>query len=209
MRRHNKKAALELSINAIVVLILAITILGLGLGFIKKQFSGLGEQFESVSAEMKGEIIEKIRSSGELLVFNMVEIDAQIGKPTVLYVGIKNTGAETTCFKTYIECMSALKGDCSVANPGQKMSVGGASLAGEVPTAGDNWFEMFEEVDIEGNDVGVYPITLQIPGKVRPDTYLLKFEVFKAESGECGGSPLWPNDVETPYQSKQFYVNVR
>ncbi len=31
--RHNKKAGLNLSINAIVVLILAITMLGLGLSF--------------------------------------------------------------------------------------------------------------------------------------------------------------------------------
>ena len=35
-----KKASLNLSINAIVVLILAITMLGLGLGFIRSMFKG-------------------------------------------------------------------------------------------------------------------------------------------------------------------------
>jgi len=38
--RPNKKASLNLSINAIVVLILAITMLGLGLGFIRTMFKG-------------------------------------------------------------------------------------------------------------------------------------------------------------------------
>ena len=72
----NRKAALQLSINAIVVLILAITILGLGLGFIKGQFGALEKQFAGVSSEIKSELINKIRNSGELLVFNQVELEA-------------------------------------------------------------------------------------------------------------------------------------
>ncbi|MBW3002327.1 hypothetical protein KY338_04150, partial [Candidatus Woesearchaeota archaeon] len=100
----NKKAALQLSINAIVILILAITILGLGLGFIKSQFGALTEQFGAVSAEIKSSLIEKIKESGELLVFNRAEIDAKIGKPEEFYIGIKNTasakeGSATICFR--------------------------------------------------------------------------------------------------------------
>ncbi len=40
----NKKAAMELSINAIVILVLAITMLGLGLGFTKSMFAKFGEK---------------------------------------------------------------------------------------------------------------------------------------------------------------------
>lgn len=203
----NKKGSLQLSINAIVILILAITILGLGLGFIKKQFSSLGEQFESVSAEIKGEIIEKIRSSGELLVFNKVEIDATVGKPDTFYIGIKNTGGEPNCFRTYVECVRALKGSCDPAQPGVPVPVGGINIRGDQPSADNAWFQMFDEVDISGGDVGVFPVTIQIPGRVSPDTYLLSFEVYKTDSGDCG-NPQWPNQEE-PYQSKQFYINVR
>ncbi|MBS3127550.1 hypothetical protein J4410_00200 [Candidatus Woesearchaeota archaeon] len=39
----HKKAALELSINAIVIIVLAMTLLGLGLGFIRNQFSEIGD----------------------------------------------------------------------------------------------------------------------------------------------------------------------
>ena len=40
----HKKASLELSINAIVILVLAITMLGLGLGFTKGMFGQLKSQ---------------------------------------------------------------------------------------------------------------------------------------------------------------------
>ncbi len=203
----NKKASLQLSINAIVILILAITILGLGLGFIKKQFSSLGEQFEAVSAEIKGEIIEKIRQSGDLLVFNKVEIQATIGKPDTFYVGIKNTGGETNCFRTYVQCIRALKGNCDPAQPGVAIPVGGVDIMEQRPNADNEWFQLFDQVDIEGGDVGVFPVTLQIPGKVSPDTYLMSFEIYKADTGDCT-SPAWPT-ATTPYQSKQFYINVR
>lgn len=46
--RHNKKASLELSINAIVIIILAISLLGLGLMFMKNFMSKGSEQFGSI-----------------------------------------------------------------------------------------------------------------------------------------------------------------
>ena len=42
----SKKAALELSVTAIVILILAIVMLGLGLGFIRGMFTKVSTQFE-------------------------------------------------------------------------------------------------------------------------------------------------------------------
>lgn len=202
-----KKGSLQLSINAIVILILAITILGLGLGFIKKQFGSLGEQFEAVSSEIKGEIIEKIRGSGDLLVFNRVEIAATVGKPDTFYVGVKNTGGEPNCFRTYVQCIRALKGSCDPAQPGVPVPVGGIDIMNNQPTADNEWFQLFDEVDIDGGNVGVFPVTIQIPGKVNPDTYLMSYEVYKSDSGDCN-SPVWPTSV-TPYQEKQFYINVR
>ncbi|MBU0628681.1 MAG: hypothetical protein KKC75_05795 [Nanoarchaeota archaeon] len=50
--RRNKKAAMELSVTAIVVLILAIVMLGLGLGFIRGMFSKVSSNFdEQISTE--------------------------------------------------------------------------------------------------------------------------------------------------------------
>ena len=38
----NKKASLEMSIQAIVIVVLAMTLLGLGLGFIRGMFKNIG-----------------------------------------------------------------------------------------------------------------------------------------------------------------------
>jgi hypothetical protein len=50
---RNKKADLSLSTNAIVVLIIAITILGLALGFTRSIFNNLGKKIGDVSGQTK------------------------------------------------------------------------------------------------------------------------------------------------------------
>ena len=57
-----KRSSLNLSINAIVVLILAITMLGLGLGFIRNVFGSTTENFEQVSQQIKDMAITEINN---------------------------------------------------------------------------------------------------------------------------------------------------
>ena len=52
----SKKGSLNLSINAIVVLILAITMLGLGLGFMKTMFGKVSEDFLNASVRINADI---------------------------------------------------------------------------------------------------------------------------------------------------------
>lgn len=137
--RH-KKASLQLSINAIVVLILAITLLGLGLGFIKKQFGAVEAQFTAVGEEIKSGIIEKIQASGELLVFNRIDVTVGKGKPEDFYMGIKNTQTAEDQFTVTFECISAIGGSC--------------------PTDASDWFQTFELYEIQSGQVGVLPVTL-------------------------------------------------
>ncbi|MEM4264000.1 MAG: hypothetical protein QW666_03865 [Candidatus Woesearchaeota archaeon] len=201
----NKKAALEISINAIVVLILAITILGLGLGFIKSQFGTVSEQFTQVSSEIKSSLIEKIKESGELLVFNRAEIEAKVGKPEAFYVGVKNTASGekgSVCFRLAIKCLRPLNPDNTcTATVDRNAAVGGKDDMGNTPV--ENWVKMFEEVDIKNADVGVFPITLQI-AKALPDTYLMEFNVYKSSlNGDCENA----GDFEI-YQSKQFFIKL-
>jgi hypothetical protein len=35
----------------------------------------------------------------------------------------------------------------------------------------------------------------------------MKYEVYKTDTGDCS-SPVWPTST-TPYQDRQFYINVR
>jgi hypothetical protein len=208
----NKKAALELSINAIVVLILAITILGLGIGFIRSQFGALGKQFTEVSSEIRSQLIEKIKESGDLLVFNRAELAAGIGKKDVFYIGIKNTGSnanpdkDSICFRTGIRCIRALNPDNECTPLARENAVVGGILftqgAEERPNPDYKWFELFEQADIRNNDVGVFPINLQI-AKAKPDTYAMELVVYKGSDDCAAGGGIWET---RPYQSKQFFV---
>ena len=60
---HSKKGDLNLSINAIVVLILAVTLLSLGLTFINKTFGGataeLGKSLQGISEDRKSNLKSK------------------------------------------------------------------------------------------------------------------------------------------------------
>ncbi|MFQ5621221.1 MAG: hypothetical protein ACE5FT_05225 [Candidatus Nanoarchaeia archaeon] len=68
-RRINRKGALQLSINAVVILILAITMLGLGLGFIRNLFGGTVSQFEEIAGELDEEQLKSLKASTEEVTF--------------------------------------------------------------------------------------------------------------------------------------------
>jgi len=222
--RWSKKGALELSINAIVVLILAITILGLGIAFIRGQFGALRGQFEQVSGEVKTELINKIRESGELLVFSRGEIDVQTGKKDTVYYGISNTAPQKACFYVVVQCLNA-QNPTDPEYCTQDIRLGQLVAGPSKDQIRKKWMSLISPVDINANDVGVYPMTIQISG-ARKDTYLVEIlvalpkavgeaegdeevtcssvaseTVFDTETGEISGE--W-----TVYARKQFYVNL-
>jgi hypothetical protein len=218
--RRFKRASLSLSINAIVVLILAITILGLGLGFIKKQFGGMSDRFDTVNVEMQKELTDKIRTSGELLVFNVLSLDVTRGVENTFYTGISNTDPGTRCFTMLLSCIKSLTpiGNGMAGCDGQdsqNMLAGGAippSLQGTgnypTTTLAPLWFKVFTDVNIPASDVGVYPINVQVGG-VKPDTYLMEVVVFKYNQDCDGTIDPSPNPTWSEFQRKQFYIKLK
>jgi hypothetical protein len=201
------RASLSLSINAIVVLILAITILGLGLGFIKNQFGGMNERFEEVTTEMRKEMTDKIKSSGELLVFNVLAVDVSRGVEKTFFMGIQNTDTATRCYTVLFECIQPLTGvNCDPSQSGGNYIVGGenpASLPGYPTVAVDPlWIQVFKQFDIGAQDVGVYPVKIQM-GSPSPDTYMMEVVVFK-QSSACAMGGTWDF-----FQKKQFYIKLK
>jgi hypothetical protein len=117
----NKKGAVELSINTIVILFLALAMLGVGMFMISK----LREGFESVkldelNKDMVNLMYEKLQSGPEKLKIDNYEIKVKKGAVGELYYGVKNVedigeGSSGTVFSIDVKCPLAI----GVDDPGE------------------------------------------------------------------------------------------
>ena len=88
----NKRSSLEISIQAIVIVVLAMTLLGLGLGFIKGMFGKISGLSDSAFAQIEDQLQRDLVNSNEKLVFSQTKIAIERGKSALLGWGIKNEG---------------------------------------------------------------------------------------------------------------------
>jgi len=102
--RKNKKGGLQISINAIVILILAITVLGIGLGFIRGMFGKTIGQLTDVSDDIKNDMIDRIRNSDERLALREENIEMKKSDEKTIYFGIRNEEDSATDFLITFEC---------------------------------------------------------------------------------------------------------
>ena len=85
-----KKGSLNLSINAIVVLILAITMLGLGLSFMKNIFGGATEEFKKVGGTVEKQMIEQMKESPNIIDLSRPSLDIKKAGKDQIFIGLKN-----------------------------------------------------------------------------------------------------------------------
>src|SRR3990167_2593604 len=86
----SKKGSLEISIQAIVIVVLAMTLLGLGLGFVKGMFKNIGGIQESVSDQVKEQVLEDLRTGDKKISFPRSEVRISKGEAMVIGIGISN-----------------------------------------------------------------------------------------------------------------------
>jgi hypothetical protein len=89
---NNKKAAVELSVGTMVVVVLGITMLILGLVLVKNIFSGAGEATELVNQNLKAEINKLFNNEDTKIVIYLPDATAEVekGKRYNIRFGIKN-----------------------------------------------------------------------------------------------------------------------
>ena len=117
---RSRKGSLQLSINAIVVLILAITLLGLGLNFVRTMFMESSKNFEVTNQKLRTQIKEQIEQNNDLLFLKRKDLEIKSGSPDTLYFGISNTDQNRPrCFYPQFYCQNA-RGDydnCNLMHP--------------------------------------------------------------------------------------------
>src|SRR3989344_4523024 len=98
MRSH-KKGSLELSVNAIVIVVLAFAMLGLGLIFVRNLFSGITETTTQVQEQVKQQILDDLRTGNKPLSFPAQRLNVEIGDKKDLAFGVLNVGETALYFR--------------------------------------------------------------------------------------------------------------
>lgn len=155
----SKKGNLSLSINAIVVLIMAITMLGLGLAFIRGTFGGATKQFTAANEQIEAEMINEMKSTDARFALKNTKITMKKGEEREVYYAIKNDGsadAGTGAFALGFSCNSGIDGN----------TITPATV-----------FKTFTDLDVAANEVDVFILKIKIPGSQTPDTFQCTFDV--------------------------------
>ena len=189
---NNKKASLEISIQAIVIIVLAMTLLGLGLGFIRKQFATITDTAGQVQEQIKQQILEDLRSGDKKLSFPANEIVIGKKDSKVLALGIKNTKSIPSKFSVVIKLIDPDTGSRSD------------------PSAGDGAFIYNKGLQPLGvNDARVIPVKYTATTDVTTKT----FDVVVCDCGNgalesCATGSKGCDDTVKEFDSKTFFITI-
>lgn len=175
----NKKASLEMSIQAIVIIVLAMTLLGLGLGFVKNMFGNIESLSRATFDKVADQLQRDLVSSNEKLIFSQTKINLERGKSALLGFGVKNDGGTPLSYWAEfsgIKCPNA----CPIV---EELNEG----INEQPP----WFTFKYNKDgqdpkllykVGAADQQVNRVDLSIPKSAAPGLYLLGLTIYDASS---------------------------
>ena len=103
----NKRASLEISIQAIVIVVLAMTILGLGLGFVRGFFKNISSTTEDVTEQVRQKILDDLITGDKKISFPKTEVSIDKGGSTVLSIGVRNKENQPLNYKLKFCAVSA------------------------------------------------------------------------------------------------------
>src|SRR3989338_2623437 len=188
-----KKGALELSINAIVIIVLAMTLLGLGLGFIRSQFTSIGEIGTGVQEQIKQQILEDLRTGNKKLSFPTSEVHINRRDASVIAMGIKNLESREINFLISIQPIGTLEAT-------------EVNFRYQNESSDPSTFYPFILGPAESE---VYPIRIETGTSTGTNTYAVRVD-YAVKSTDCSTTVVggWCK-VESPYAQKTFFLTVQ
>lgn len=161
-----KKRGMEMSINFLIAIILAIVIFGFGIYFANMLFGAAEEKQKEVSAQVK-EQITGLLHSGEKVAIPVTRLKINPGKSDVFGIGILNVDETNNEFYVTIDIGPAYDMD------------GNEIFAGKLDKDRDILFRVQggEPVTIGVNKEEVFSVGISIPQNIAPGTHLLNIYV--------------------------------
>ena len=164
----NKRASLELSIRAIVIVVLAMTLLGLA--FVKNIFGSAQELSSSTFDKVSDQLQRDLVNNDEKLVFSKTKIDLGRGKSSLLGWGIKN---ENNAKLDYWAAFTPIK--CPTACPSQE-ELNTQWFTYKYNPQGSNPSLLYS---VDNADQSVKRVDLTIPKTADLGLYLVDLSIFE------------------------------
>ncbi|MBI4449361.1 hypothetical protein HY641_05035 [Candidatus Woesearchaeota archaeon] len=196
-RRKVKLGSLQLSIEAIVVLIIAITVLGLGLSFIRKLFTGTTEKLAGISEQLSEEDRRAIEQSQQEITFLTSELKVS-GKDLDINFGIRNNRKQEVTFQLQDNSRTNLERAfyCYdlITDETQKRE----DLRGQGKFIK---FETFPTISIKAGRSAIIPLKIQVEAEAPPTVYQCRLDL-KIIEEPTGTQLTTPRD----YSTKEFTI---
>jgi len=181
---YSKRASLELSIRMIVIVILAMTLLGLGLGFIRNTFGDIRELSGDVTEQIKQQIMDDLITNDKKISFTKTEVNINKGGSEILTVGIRNKEDETLNFKMILTAQSG-PDDANLNDI-------------------ENWFQYRKDMQkLSSSEADVRSMRISVPKDAKTGSYFLTFDIVDVKD-----TPNNDNDDEV-YATKDLFIVVK
>lgn len=164
IKQFSKKGAIELSMTTIIVIIIGITLLGLGLTWISGVFNKIGDLSDQAFIQADKEIRENMRADQNFYVSGQT-FQIEAGESKTINVGVRNTlGAETAIVVTIVART----------------------------TENNEWIHQeskSQTLTVATNNVEAYPIVIIVPDDVVPGT-TATFEIKASGNSQVIGTEI-------------------
>ena len=182
---NNKKGSLNLSIQAIVIVVIAFVVLGLGLSFVRGQFKSITETSTGVQEQIRHQILEDLRTGDKKLSFPATTLSIEKGDAQDIAIGVKNTNNAQLKFEIKVEATE------SQAHPEWTIE----QLKDHV-----SFFYDTSAFTLQTTNAEAYNIKINADGDT--GTYLVNLRIMEVDDG---GNEITP---DAPYAEKSFFVNI-
>ncbi|MFH1591288.1 MAG: hypothetical protein ABIC95_05170 [archaeon] len=201
MTRPRKQGSLSLSVNAIVVLVMAITLLGLGLSFIKDKFQTGDELLGGVEDSVRQNIINDMTNSGDKLTIMKTEYKMDGNADLTTAFGIMNQDEVEKNFVIRLKLKSPLVAD-EIANLNADIISPGYPDDSVSTTIGFQYIPKYPTVGI--NQPRVQQLKLITRGATAGNTYFIRMEMCEGEEMDACDE----NGGEFVYAVKEFFLEI-
>ena len=167
IKNKNKKGAIELSMTTIIVIIIGITLLSLGLMWIKGVFEDIGSITDQAFINADKEIKERM-GENEVFYISGQNFEVEVGKKLFINVGIRNTLGVDSTINTIIAATDNAPLDRFTTPSEQEIKAGESKgypiLYESTKTAvkGNTHFYTIKAINNNGDTYGSETITITI-----------------------------------------------